>query len=186
MELSTDNRIRHQEILEACKKGDNRAQMEIYRLYYKPMYHVALRILGDQMEAEDVMQESFLVAFRNLGSVHLSTSFGGWLKKIVVNRSLDALRLHKNNVELMDDFPDEVMPQSSYQPDEDTVQEKISKVRRAMEKLPEKYRIILNLNLFEGYDHDEISQILGVPASTSRAQVSRGKQKLLALIGGLV
>ena len=184
MELITDKRIQHQELLEACKKGDNLAQMKIYRLYYKPMYHVALRILGDQMEAEDVMQESFLTAFRNLGSVDLSTSFGGWLKRIVVNRSLDTLRKRKNEVELMDDIPDEIQPQSIYQPDEDTVEEKISKVRRAMERLPEKYRIVLNLSLFEGYDHEEIGQILGVTASTSRAQVSRGKQKLIALIGG--
>ena len=74
----------HKELLDACKKGDSRAQMEIYRLYYKPMYHASLRILGNTMEAEDVMQEAFLVAFRNIGSIDLNVSFGGWLKRIVV------------------------------------------------------------------------------------------------------
>ena len=172
----------HKDLLDACKRGDSRAQMKIYKLYYKPMYHVSLRIIGDTMEAEDVMQEAFLVAFKNIGSVDLNVSFGGWLKRIVVNRSLDAMRKRKPQVELVADYPDEIPSESYYQPDEGTTEEKVEKVRRALEKLPEKYRVVLSLNLFEGYDHEEIGQILGVTASTSRAQLSRGKQKLLQLI----
>lgn len=158
------------------------AQMKIYRLYYKPMFHVSLRILGDTMEAEDVMQEAFLVAFRNIGSVDLNVSFGGWLKRIVINRSLDALRKRKPQVELVADFPDEIQSENLSLPEEGPVEEMVEKVRRALDQLPEKYRIILSLSLFEGYDHDEIGQILGVTPSTSRAQLSRGKQKLLQLI----
>lgn len=172
----------HKELLDACKKGDSRAQMEIYRLYYKPMYHASLRILGNTMEAEDVMQEAFLVAFRNIGSIDLNVSFGGWLKRIVVNRSLDALRKRKPQMELVADYPDDIESEQGYMTEEGTVDEKVEKVRRALEKLPEKYRLVLTLNLFEGYDHDEIGQILGVTPSTSRAQLSRGKQKLLQLI----
>ncbi len=174
----------HQELLDACRRGDPKAQMKIYRLYYKPMYHVSLRILGDTMEAEDVMQEAFLVAFRNIGSVDLNVSFGGWLKRIVVNRSLDALRKRKPQVELVADYPDEIISESYNPLEEGTVDEKVEKVRRALEKLPEKYRVVLSLSLFEGYDHDEIGQILGVTPSTSRAQLSRGKQKLLQLMTG--
>lgn len=172
----------HKDLLDACKRGDSRAQMKIYKLYYKPMYHVSLRIIGDTMEAEDIMQEAFLVAFKNIGSVDLNVSFGGWLKRIVVNRSLDAMRKRKPQVELVADYPDEIPSESYYQPEEGTIDEKVEKVRRALEKLPEKYRVVLSLNLFEGYDHEEIGQILGVTASTSRAQLSRGKQKLLQLI----
>jgi len=174
----------HKELLEACKMGDSRAQMEIYRLYYKPMYHTSFRILGDTMEAEDVMQESFLVAFRNLHSIDLNVSFGGWLKRIVVNRSLDALRKKKPKMELVPENIEEI-PSLSYNPfEEGTIQEKVEQVRRALEKLPEKYRVVLSLSLFEGYDHDEIGQILGVTPSTSRAQLSRGKQKLLQIMAG--
>jgi RNA polymerase sigma-70 factor (ECF subfamily) len=182
METKNGHNIIHKELLEACKKGDSRAQMEIYRLYYKPMYHVSLRILSDTMEAEDVMQEAFLVAFRNIRSIDLNISFGGWLKRIVVNRSLDALRRRKPQMELVPDYPDELLPDEGYMPDEGSIDDKVEKVRRALERLPEKYRLVLTLNLFEGYDHDEIGQILGVTASTSRAQLSRGKQKLLQLI----
>jgi len=184
MGTTTEHKIVHQELLGACRKGDSRAQMKIYRLYYKPMFHVSLRILGDTMEAEDVMQEAFLVAFRTLGKVDLSISFGGWLKRIVVNRSLDALRKRNTDVELTDNLSEDFESEPVHQTEEDTVEEKISKVRRAMERLPEKYRLVLSLNLFEGYDHDEIGQILGFPASTSRAHLSRGKQKLLELLTG--
>jgi len=174
----------HKDLLDDCKRGDSRAQMKIYKLYYRPMYHVSLRILGDTMEAEDVMQEAFLVAFRNMGSIDLNISFGGWLKRIVVNRSLDALRKRKPQMELVEDIPDEISSESIILPEEQTIEEKVEKIRRAMEKLPEKYRLVLSLNLFEGYDHDEIGQILGVTPSTSRAQLSRGKNKLLQLMAG--
>lgn len=184
METENGHNMMHKELLDDCRRGDSKAQMKIYRLYYKPMYHVSLRILGDSMEAEDVMQEAFLVAFRNIGSVDLNVSFGGWLKRIVVNRSLDALRKRKPQVELVADYPDEIISEPYNPLDEGTVEEKVEKVRRALEKLPEKYRVVLSLSLFEGYDHDEIGQILGVTPSTSRAQLSRGKQKLLQLMTG--
>jgi RNA polymerase sigma factor (sigma-70 family) len=182
METANGHNLMHEDLLEACKKGDSRAQMKIYQLYYKPMYHVSFRILGDRMEAEDVMQEAFLVAFKNISTVDLNVSFGGWLKRIVTNRSLDALRKRKPQIELAEDFPDEVPTESYVMPDEGPVQERVEKVKRAMDKLPEKYRLVLTLSLFEGYDHEEIGHILGVSASTSRAQLSRGKQKLLQMI----
>ena len=184
METISANNIIHQDLLNACKKGDSKAQMKIYQLYYKPMYHVSLRILGDSMEAEDVMQESFLVAFKHINAIDINSGFGGWLKRIVINRSLDALRKRRNNVELMADIPDDVSADLTYDLEEASAEENVTKVRRALEKLPDKYRIILSLSLFEGYDHEEIGQILGVTPSTSRAQLSRGKQKLLQLIAG--
>lgn len=184
METGSGHNITHTELLNRCRKGDPRAQMEIYRLYFKPMYHASLRILGDTMEAEDVMQESFLVAFRHIGSIDLNVSFGGWLKKIVVNRSLDALRKRKPQVELVADYPDEISSEYPAMPEEGSTEEMVEKIRRTLDRLPEKYRLVLSLNLFEGYDHDEIGQILGVTPSTSRAQLSRGKQKLLQLMTG--
>jgi RNA polymerase sigma-70 factor (ECF subfamily) len=183
MEIATEHRIVHQELLEACKRGDPQAQMKLYKLYYKPMFHISLRILSDRMEAEDVMQEAFLIAFRSLPRVDLNISFGGWLKRIVVNRSLDALRKRRPEVELTGEFSDEPGYQSEIFEESDAVQDKVGKIKRAMQRLPEKYRLVLSLNLFEGYDHDEIGQILGINASTSRAHLSRGKQKLLQLIG---
>jgi RNA polymerase sigma-70 factor (ECF subfamily) len=95
---------------------------------------------------------------------------------------LDALKKRKNQVDLVPDFPDEIQQETYSLPEEAPIEETVNKIRRALEMLPEKYRVVLSLNLFEGYDHDEIGQILGVTPSTSRAQLSRGKQKLLQLL----
>ena len=86
---------RHLDLIEACKKGNRKAQFELYRLYHAAMYNTTLRIVGDSDDAEDVMQEAFLKAFTKLGTYRKEVSFGAWLKRIVINKSLDFLRLKK-------------------------------------------------------------------------------------------
>jgi len=183
MKTDPANTIVHKELLEACKKDDFKAQMKVYKLYYKTMFNISLRIVGDRMEAEDIMQESFLTAFNHLKTTDLTMSFGGWMKRIVINRSLDAVKKRHLQFSQVDEIPDTGSMHASTWEEDNNVEEKVSMVKRALEKLPEKYRIVLSLNLFEGYDHDEIGEILGIQPSTSRAQLSRGKQKLLQLIG---
>lgn len=182
MDKVATKQIVHQDLLEACRRGDSQAQMKIYRLYYKAMYNTSLYITKNEAEAEDIMQESFLKAFRLLPSVELESGFGGWLKKIVINKSLDAVRKQKIHFEEVEQLPEEV-DTTSYQEDQsESVSEKIAKIKRALNLLPEKYRVVLSLNLLEGYDHDEIGTILGITPSTSRAQLSRGKNKLIQLL----
>lgn len=174
----------HQDLLDACKEGDQKAQFQIYKLYYKAMYNTSLRIVSDTMEAEDIMQESFLAAFEKIDTYSGTVSFGAWLKKIVVNRSLDALNKRKaifedieSHTGIRDDSPDE----KSREEDLDV---KVEEVKKAIERLPDGYRIILSLYLLEGYDHDEISEILSINSSTSRSQLSRAKQKLIYELKG--
>lgn len=174
--------IIHQDLLDRCKRGDQKAQMQIYKLYYKAMYNTCLYIVGSTEEAEDIMQESFLKAFRLLPGLELESGFGGWLKKIVVNKSLDAVRKRKIHFEEVDELRDDRIDDSNYEEEESSISEKLIRIRQAMAELPEKYRTVLSLSLLEGYDHDEISSLLGITASTSRAQLSRGKQKLLAIL----
>ena len=104
----------HQDLLDGCKNGDQKAQFQIYKLYYKAMYNTSLRIVSDTMEAEDIMQESFLAAFEKIDTYSGTVSFGAWLKKIVVNRSLDALNKKKmvfedieSHIEIRDESGDE-------------------------------------------------------------------------------
>lgn len=174
--------IVHKDLLDRCKRDDPGAQIEIYKLYYKAMYNTSLYITKNEADAEDIMQEAFLKAFQLLPKVDLESGFGGWLKKIVVNKSLDYLRKRKIHFEEVDQIKDETPDTSTIEDSEESVNEKILKIKRAMNRLPEKYRVIISLNLLEGYDHDEISSILGITSSTSRAQLSRGKQKLLQLL----
>jgi RNA polymerase sigma factor (sigma-70 family) len=170
----------HQDLIEGCKTGDQKAQFQIYKLYYKAMYNTSLRIVNDTMEAEDVMQESFLSAFEKIDTYSGIVSFGAWLKKIVINRSLDVLNRRKavfEDIETHTGIKDESGEETAQKEEIDI---RVEAVKDAIEKLPDGYRVILSLYLLEGYDHDEISEILSISSSTSRSQLSRAKQKLIS------
>jgi RNA polymerase sigma factor (sigma-70 family) len=170
----------HQELIELCRRGDQKAQFEIYRLYHVAMYNTTLRIVGDPADAEDVMQEAFLKAFTKIRTYRGEVSFGAWLKKIVVNKSLDFLRLKKIQVSL--DEVGEVEEIADEPVDIADVTPKVDQIRKAIRALPEGYRIVLTLILLEGYDHEEVAGILRISNATSRTQYHRAKKKLLELI----
>jgi len=168
-----DNQAR---LIEDCRKGNRKAQFEIYKRYYKAMYNTALRITCDQMEAEDVMQEAFLKAFTKLDSYRGEVTFGAWLKKIVINKALDVIKLKKAVISLDESGRTPDLPDDSYEeriPDLSAEQ-----IKDAILGLPEGYRIVLSLFLLEGYDHEEISEILGITNATSRTQYHRARKRL--------
>jgi RNA polymerase sigma factor (sigma-70 family) len=173
----------HQELIDGCRKGDQKAQFRIYKLYYKAMYNTSLRIVNDTMEAEDIMQEAFLSAFEKIGSYSGKVSFGSWLKKIVQNRSLDYINkkslVFYKDIEAYNDVEDYSVCQNE-EPDP-----RVKKIIEKIKFLPEKYRNILSLYLFEGYDHEEIAQILSIPSSTSRSHFTRARQRLISEIDGI-
>lgn len=173
----------HQNLIDGCKSGDQKAQFQVYKLYYKAMYNTSVRIVGDTMEAEDVMQESFLAAFEKINTYSGTVSFGAWLKRIVINRSLDIINRQKAIFEDIDkhyDLKSEPEEDNSYFEELDL---KVDLVKAAINRLPDGYRIILSLYLLEGYDHNEIGEILSISSSTSRSQLSRAKQKLVSELG---
>ncbi len=167
----------HQDLIDRCRTGDTKAQFELYKLYYKPMYNVSLRMVGNEVEAEDVMQEAFLKAFTKIDSYEGKVSFGAWLKKIVINRSLDQLKKRKVKFEeLNEKIPDEDTPVL------DLSEIQMEQLKKTVRQLPDGYRVVLSLYLLEGYDHDEISQILGISNVASRTQYMRAKNKLRQLL----
>lgn len=170
----------HQDLIEGCKQHDRSSQFKIYKLYYKAMFNTSLRILNDSAEAEDNMQESFLDAFRKIDHYSGEGTFGSWLKRIVVNNALDILRKKREQISIEDaglDFPDEGDQES-----EEETQFQVQEIKKAINQLPEEYRIILSLYLLEGYDHEEISEILKISYNNSRTRYSRARQKLLQII----
>jgi RNA polymerase sigma-70 factor (ECF subfamily) len=170
----------HQDLIDGCRDGDQKAQFQVYKLYYKAMYNTSLRIVNDSMEAEDVMQEAFLSAFEKINTYSGTVSFGAWLKRIVVNRSLDVLGRRKAIFEELDGHDgirDDSIEDAEYKEETET---RVEEVKAAIERLPEGYRVILSLYLIEGYDHDEIAEMLNISSSTSRSQLSRAKQKLVS------
>ena len=162
-------------LLERCKKSDSAAQMQIYKDYYRAMYNASLRILKDEFEAEDIMQESFLTAFTKLDTFKGEVAFGAWLKRIVINKSLTQLK--KNNK--YQEVKMETVYESSIEDEAiDYSELKSSNVLRLLNTLKDNYRIVLTLNLIEGYDYEEISQILGYTNENVRTTISRAKRKL--------
>lgn len=170
----------HKDLIERCGINDRKAQYEIYKLYSKAMYNICFRILKDESEAEDVLQEAFLNAFRNIRNYRGDASFGVWLKRIVVNSAINQIRKMKLEFESLEDV-DPGEEDESF--DENILVLDIQKVREAIEKLPDGFRTVFSLYLLEGYDHYEISEILGISVSTSKSQYNRAKRKLREILG---
>jgi len=169
----------HEKLISQCKQGDRKSQFELYKHYYKAMFNTSFRIVNDLMDAEDIMQESFLKAFRNIDRYKAEVSFGAWLKKIVVNQSLDYLRKRKIELSVFEDDFDLALEDESDSNWEVENRVRYEEVISEIQKLPEGYRIITTLYLLEGYDHNEIGEILNISASTSRSQFNRAKKRLI-------
>ena len=170
----------HENLIQACREGDQKAQFEIYKLYYKAMYNTALRIVNNISEAEDIMQEAFLDAFRKIDTFKGEATFGSWLKRIAINKALDSVRRFQETKSI-DDI-EEIASEAAEEEKEDYMEVlsyKMESVRKALHLLPDNYRVVLSLYLLEGYDHDEISQILNISNNLSRIRFLRAKRKLV-------
>jgi RNA polymerase sigma factor (sigma-70 family) len=165
----------HKALVDRCRKGDRKAQNELYHIYARPMYNVCMRIVNHVGEAEDILQESFIEAFRSIYDFRADSTFGAWLKKIVVNRSVNYLK--KRKLKLLEDIP-ETADAVYEDKDRDPTQWEVQKVHKAIQELPDGYRLVLSLYLLEGYDHAEIAQILNISESTSKSQYNRAKAKV--------
>lgn len=168
-------------MVERCKQGDSRSFSELYQKYAKAMYNTSLRIVDHTGDAEDVIQEAFTDAFRSLEDFHYKSTFGAWLKKIVINKSINQLRKRKMDLIDIDKTNLGHLPEEESL-DENEIQLKVEDIRKAVRFLPNGYRTVLSLYLFEGYDQEEIAEILRVSHATVRTQYMRAKQKLLGLI----
>lgn len=142
------------------------------------MFNTALRIVNNTADAEDVLQESFTDAFMQLGKFEQKSTFGAWLKQIVIHKSIGHLK--KRRVDLVD--MDQANGFAEEEVDESSTRLTVEKIRNRMKDLPDGYRTVLSLYLFEGYDQEEIAEILGVAHATVRTQYIRAKQKLLQLL----
>ena len=163
-------------LIEECRRGNSRAQFRIYNQYSRAMYNLAYRMMNNREDAEDILQEGFLECFRNIGSFRFESTFGAWLKSIIINRCINQIRKKKIDLLYFENLPAD-LPEEEADVIYDT-----TKIFMGIEKLPDGYRIILTLYLLEGYDHTEISQILGISESTSKSQYSRAKDKLRSIL----
>jgi RNA polymerase sigma factor (sigma-70 family) len=167
-------------LIALCLSGDRQAQHTLYKRYSDAMYNVCYRMLGSEPEAEDTLQESFIDIFRRLDSFRGESSLGAWIKRIVINHCLNVFKRRRIRFEEMSDTHTEVQ-YDEYVADEDHRYE-VKKVKDAIMKLPDGYRQVLTLYLIEGYDHDEIADILGIQETGSKSQFSRAKARLRVIL----
>ncbi|GMN09416.1 hypothetical protein MTsPCn9_01280 [Croceitalea sp. MTPC9] len=163
------------ELVEQCKLNDRTAQMKLYKQYCDGMFYVAMRFLKNTDDAEDVLQESFIKAFQRIHQFKGEVTFGAWLKRIVVNGSIDFLKSkHQRTVELDEGYM-HIAEDDNWEVDNEVA---IDEVKQKIEELPKKYRFVVQLYLVEGYDHKEISEILDISETASRTRLLRGKNYL--------
>jgi RNA polymerase sigma factor (sigma-70 family) len=179
--LSTDVLNIHEDLIEQSKVGDSRAQQQLYMQYAKAMYNICRRMTNNDTEAEDVLQDAFSDAFYRLNSFRYESTFGAWLKRIVVNHCINHLKKRKADLVPMDDLSFFDTAHDEIQDDEE-VKYTVTRIIKASELLPDGYRVIFSLYLLEGYDHAEISGIMGITESTSKSQFLRAKQKIREIL----
>ncbi|MEN9570541.1 MAG: hypothetical protein RL172_1772 [Bacteroidota bacterium] len=179
MEYSSAEQIK--QLVQQCLAGDAQGYKQLYQCYAKAMYNTCLRILNNVQEAEDVLQESFAEAFKNLSAFEHRSSFGGWLKQICINRSINQLKKRRLVWIDADTVPLQQIPDTAAF-DEQDILLKVNAVKKSIMQLPDGYRTVLTLHLLEGYDYEEIAQVLQVANATVRSQYLRAKQKLIQFL----
>lgn len=168
----------HRDLIERCRKGQRDAQFELYKLYSKAMYNTTLRMVQNVHDAEDLLQSIFVEVFTKLDSFRYESSIGAWIKRIAINKCINFLKSKRLSFQELNpaldktDEPDEPQEQNFV----------VEKIVKAVHTLPEGYRVVFSLYAIEGYDHEEIAQILGITEATSKSQYSRAKARLRAML----
>ena len=176
----TPTNLNIEQLVKLCISGNQSAQLEVYNRYYKAMYNTSLRIVKNNFEAEDIMQDSFLLAFTKLKSLKDVKIFGAWLKRIVINNSIYHYKKNNKNPEIpLDDIMYKVEDSNDgIDSNYEFTTIKAREILNTMKTLKDNYRIALTLNLIEGYDYEEISEIMNISNANCRTTISRAKESL--------
>lgn len=161
--------------------GDSKALRELYKLYSRAMYNICCRILNNEADAEDMLQEVFIEAFSKLESFRFDSTFGAWLKRITVNKCVNGLRKRKLSLEYQENLKEPYI-EDFEEPDQGEIELSVERIRHAMALLPDGYRVIFSLYMLEGYDHEEIASILNISESTSKTQLMRAKKRIIDIL----
>ncbi|MEY2949453.1 MAG: hypothetical protein RLZZ248_654 [Bacteroidota bacterium] len=165
------------DLVNACKEGSASAQQELYLRYSDAMFNTCLRIVGNRQDAEDLLQVAFTKVFLKIKTFRGESTIGAWIKKIVVNLSLNHIKRNRVFFEEVSEMED-----THVEPIIEENQLSVEKIKGAMNLLPDGYRLVFSLYLLEGYDHSEIASILKISEATSKSQYSRAKRKIKELL----
>lgn len=165
--------------LERLKQKEVLACKQLYMQYADAMYNVCRRILQNQTEAEDALQDGFIKIFEHIHQFRNESSIGSWIKQIITNTCLNILKKKKIIWQELDEKSDR---ESESESDGDAINFTIDEIKNAIEKLPNGYRVVFNLFMFENYSHLEIAKMLEITESTSKSQLFKAKKKLKEIL----
>ena len=176
MKTTTEN-ISDKELLERCSSGDNSGYSLLYHRYSKTVFNSIYRIVNDREDAEDILQEVFLKAFSEIKSLKNVESFGGWIKRIAINQSLNYLR--KNKIYFTEIEDDKILDIEDDELEAKLAMEsRVKELQNIISEFPLQTRTIVNLYLFEEMPQEEIAKILNIPHGTVRSYYHRAKKKI--------
>lgn len=180
-----ENRKQLEAIIEGCLRNNRRSQEELFRLYYGKMLAVCLRYTNDRDTAQEVLQEGFIKIFDKLGAFDYKGSFEGWIRRIVANTAIDAIRRSKKDPFLSDNDNDFKLGSEDKVVEQEEMEMKDLKAEIAMEaiqQLSPAYRAVFNLYVLEDYSHKEISELLGISEGTSKSNLAKARMNLQKLL----
>jgi len=169
----------HRDLVVESVKGNRKSQYKLYELYSGAMFNICYRMMNSREEAEDLLQEAFTEAFLKMHTFRFESSFGAWIKRIVVNKCINEIKRRKAELEFCDDIGKFAEKEDK---DDELPGLSVDKIKKAMSELPNGSKVIFQLYLLEGYDHKEISQILGVSESNSKSQYMRAKRRIKEIL----
>ena len=171
-------------LVDACKRNDRRAQQQLYSQYARAMYNICLRMMGNEADAEDMLQNAFVDVFLKIESYRSEATIGAWIKRIVINTCINHLKKRRLDTTEWDDRIGDQPAEGNFASQDDSLSVEV--VKKAMAQLPDGYRTVFSLYLIEGYDHKEIADIMGITEATSKSQFSRAKSKMREILADYV
>ena len=171
----------HNELIDRCIKGDVKAQYSLYKLFVRSLYSVVMRYMNNKLDADEIVQDTFVTAFQKIDDYKGEGYFSQWLRRIAINNCITILRKRKIYFEDIDEMnaAAEIIEEVDEELDPSIVHD-------AIKELPERSRIVLNLYAIEGYKHQQIAELLGITESTSKTQYRRAKQILMKKLENVV
>jgi RNA polymerase sigma factor (sigma-70 family) len=159
-----------------CVENDREAQLKIYQLFSPVLYGLCLKYMRNEEDAKDVFQEAFVIAFQKIEQYKFEGSFEGWIKRIFINKLLETLKKKKKDVLFVHvfDFEDDVIEEEEL----DLVPIEQGKLLEYIQELPDQYRMVFNLFIFEKMKHKEIAKLLEISEGTSKSNLNRAKSIL--------
>jgi RNA polymerase sigma factor (sigma-70 family) len=160
-----------EQLIHDCKKNDIKAQEQLYRQFAPKMFSVCLKYSRNYAEAQDNLQDGFLLVFEKINSFEFKGSFDGWIKRVMVNQTLQQYR----NKSFLSPIDEDIAEEVEVEIEDDVSMDFLMKI---IQELPDRYRLVFNLIVFENYSHQEISDSLGISVGTSKSNLSRAKMIL--------